>query len=226
MNSKPVDRTAPSNPAVLKERQRLARDLHDGPLQSLTGLALQLETIQRLLAVQETDAARERLQAVQTLILKEQRRLRGFVERLKYPREPAAADPRQWDVRLRGLGRKIELEWGLPATVSIQGAATDLPARLAEELYPLVGEALTNSARHAGATRARARIVVEPHLIRLRVEDNGRGFAFHGSYDLARLNLLGWGPRSLMERVAALGGQLLLESSRQGTSLQMIVPRK
>ena len=226
MNSQPAGHASPRTPAVLKERQRLARDLHDGLLQSLTGISLQLETIQRLLAARDPDAARARLATVQTQILEEQRRLRGCVERLKYPRESAAADPHRWDVRLRGLGRKIELEWGLPATVSIQGAATDLPARLAEELYPLVREALTNSARHAGATQARARIAVEPHLIRLRVEDNGRGFVFHGRYDLAQLNLLGWGPQSLMGRVAALGGQLLLDSSRQGTSLQMIVPRK
>jgi signal transduction histidine kinase len=226
VNSHQVGRKSPSKSAVQEERRHLARDLHDGLLQSLTGIALQLETTQRLLAVQETDAARERLHAVQTLILAEQRRLRRFIERLNEPRQTSDDDPHRWDARLRGLGQQIELEWGLPATVSIQGTALDLPAPFAEELYWLVCEALTNSARHGGATQAQAEIAVEPDQIRIRVQDNGRGFACHGRYDLAQLTLLGWGPQSLMGRIAALRGQLTLESSRTGVVLEMTVPQR
>lgn len=229
MNSTRVGRKSPPNlpnPAVQEERRHLARDLHDGLLQSLTGIALQLETTQRLLAVQETNAARERLQAVQTLILAEQRRLRRAIERLKKPRDTPEIDTVRWDARLVGLGQKIELEWGLPAAVSIQGATTDLPIQLAEETYHLVREALTNSARHAGATQAVAEIVVEPDQIRVRVTDNGRGFAFQGCYDLDQLTLLGWGPQRIMGRIVALRGQLILESSRQGAALEITVPKK
>ncbi|TVR56586.1 MAG: hypothetical protein EA420_20100, partial [Candidatus Competibacteraceae bacterium] len=225
MNSKQASRTSPPDPAALKERQRLARELHDGLLQSLTGITLQLETTQRLLAVQEIDAARDRLQAVQALILAEQRQLRGRIEQLKDSRQTNPTANAHWQARLLGLAQQIEMEWGLPTTVSIQGAVTDLTGGLAEQTYLLVREALTNCARHAGATRARARIFVEPHLIRLRVEDNGRGFAFHGRYDLGQLSLLGWGPQSLMGRITALGGQLLIESSRTGVTLVMTVPR-
>lgn len=127
--------------------------------------------------------------------------------------------------RLLALTQKIELEWGLPVDMTIQGAATDLPAPLAEEIYLLVCEALTNSARHARATRARATITVEPDQIHIRVQDDGRGFAFQGCYDLAQLTLLGWGPQSLIGRTAALCGQLILESSRVGACLEITVPR-
>ncbi len=226
VNSNPVTRKPAPNPAVQEERRRLARDLHDGLLQSLTGIALQLETTQRLLAVQETGAARERLAALQTLILAEQRRLRGHIEQLKDPRQTLSTANAHWQARLLGLAQQIEMEWGLPTTVSIQGAVTDLAGGLAEQIYLLAYETLTNCARHAGATRAQAEITVEPDRILLRVQDNGRGFAFQGRYDLAQLNLLGWGPQSLMGRVAALRGQLILESNRQGVVLEMTVPRE
>ena len=123
------------------------------------------------------------------------------------------------------MAQKIELEWGLPVDVSIQGTATDLPAWLAEDIDLLVCEALINSARHARATQALAQIDAQPDQIHLRVKDNGRGFAFQGRYDLDQLTLLGWGPQSLMGRIAALGGQLILESSRAGACLEITVPR-
>lgn len=208
----------------MEERQRLARDLHDGLLQTLTGISLQLETTQRLLADQDTDAARERLHAIQVVVLEEQRRLRGLIRQLKNPSPTAAATG--WDACPSELAQKIELEWGLPVAVSIRGAANDLPANLAKEIYLLVCEALTNSARHAGATRAQADIAVEPDRICIRVQDNGRGFAFQGRYELAQLILLGWGPQSLVGRIAALRGQLILESSRAGSRLDMAVPRE
>jgi signal transduction histidine kinase len=216
----------PQPATVVEERQCLARDLHDGLLQSLTCIALQLETAQRLLADQATDAAHERLQAVQILLLTEQRRLRRTIERLKKSRETPNHDTARWGARLLELGHEIEQEWGLPVMVSIQGAALDLPAPLVEELYLLVCEALTNSARHAGATQARVEIAVEPDWIRIRVQDNGRGFAFQGRYDLAELTRLGWGPRSLMGRIAALRGQLTLESGRAGSCLDMSLLRE
>lgn len=209
---------------IVEQRQRLARDLHDGLLQTLTGISLQLETTQRLLADQDTDAARERLRTIQVLILEEQRRLRGLIHQLKNP--SPIGDATSWDVCLSELAQKIELEWGLPVVMSIQGAALDLSELLVEEIYLLVCEALTNSARHAGATQARADIVAEPDRIRIRVQDNGRGFAFQGRYELAQLTLLGWGPQSLIGRIAALHGQLVLESSRAGSRLDMAVPRE
>jgi signal transduction histidine kinase len=208
----------------MEERQRLARDLHDGLLQSLTGIALQLETVQCRLVEKDSDAARDRLQAIQVLILEEQCRLRGYIECLKKPREtPTAAAG--WEACLRGLAQQIEREWGLPVDVSIQGALTDLPMRLAEDIYFLVCEALTNSARHAGATQACVEIEAQPDRIRIQVKDNGRGFAFQGRYDLAELTLLDWGPQSLKERIAALRGQLILESSRAGAGLEITVPK-
>lgn len=209
--------------AVLEDRCRLARDLQDGLLQTLTGIALQLETVHRLLGA-DSGKARERLEDIQALVVEEQRRLRGFIEQLKNPAPHGETADARWEARLRGLGPKIERDWGLPVDVAIQGAATDLPARLLENVYFLVREALTNCARHACASRVRAAITVATEQIHIRVEDDGRGFAYQGRYDLAQLTLLGWGPQSLMGRIATLRGQLILESSRAGACLEMTVP--
>ena len=82
------------NHGVVAERLHLARDLHDGLLQTLTGIALQLEMVCRLLDV-DSGKARERLEGIQALIVEEQRRLRRFIEQLKNPAPPdEAADAR------------------------------------------------------------------------------------------------------------------------------------
>lgn len=211
---------------AMDEHQRLACDLHDGLLHSLTGIALQLETVQYLLAHQDLDAAYERLQTIQILLMREQRWLRGYIERLRKPHEMPDHDTLRWNSDLLlVLGDKIEQEWGLAVTMAIHGPAPDLPAPLTEELYLLVQEALMNSARHANAAQVQVEMTVEPDRVRIQVQDNGRGFIFRGRYDLAELAMQGWGPRSLIERITALRGQLILESDRTGARLDISVPR-
>lgn len=82
-----------------------------------------------------------------------------------------------------------------------------------------------NSARHANAAQVQVEMTVEPDRVRIQVQDNGRGFIFRGRYDLAELAMQGWGPRSLIERITALRGQLILESDRTGARLDISVPR-
>jgi len=139
------------------------------------------------------------------------------------PTDDAAAT--SLDCRLIELAHMVELEWGLKVEWSIKSAEVSLSGRLSNEMDCLIHEALANSARHAGATQVFVEIDVQPDQIHLRVQDNGRGFAFQGRYDLDQLTLLGWGPQSLMGRIAALGGQLTLESSRAGACLEITVPR-
>jgi signal transduction histidine kinase len=210
---------------LIKESNRLARDLHDGLLQNLTGIALQLTAVHRLLGT-DSGKARERIEGIQALLVEEQRRLRRLIERLKNSAPPSEAAEARWEACLLGLAKKIELERGLPVDLTMRSPATDLPAPCAEEIYLLVCEALTNSARHARATRAQAAITVEPDRIHIQIQDDGQGFAFRGRYDLAQLTRLGWGPQSLIGRITALHGQLLLESSCTGACLEITVPRE
>ena len=105
------------------------------------------------------------------------------------------------------------------------GDVEALDGRSADEVAALVSEALANAARHAGATRIRGAVAVEAGAVRIDVTDDGRGFPFHGRYELAQLVADGHAPWSLRERVTALGGELAIESSPRGARVEILLPR-
>lgn len=204
--------------AATETRIRLARDLHDGLLQSLTGVALQLEQIRRAPAAGD-DALSERLGAIQTLILEEQRALRGFIQQIKPEADITAAQQPQ---TLDELGAGIARRWGIPVAIEVDSAAPSL-ADVGDVRY-LLQEALANSAKHARASRIDARLDLQDGLVRIRVADDGQGFAFRGRHRLGELRHMRQGPRSLMARVADLGGDLVIESGSAGSVLEITFP--
>jgi signal transduction histidine kinase len=209
--------------AASEERIRLARDLHDGLLQSLTGMALQLETVQRLLE-RDPDTARRRLLEIQRLIESEQRDLRSHIRELKpSPPNPAEMDS-ELALRLEGLAERVERHWGLRVEVNVGRLEPRIPRGLSQEIYFIVHESLINAARHADASAVRAELAVEDNGVRIMVVDDGRGFAFRGRYDHADLTRMDLGPVTLKERVASLGGSLAIDSSDTGTRLEIALP--
>lgn len=211
--------------AATEAQIRLARDLHDGLLQSLTGVALQLEIVRRLLATQPA-TARERLQEVQRVISAEQRDLRVFVRQLR-PAPAAEAGPSvDLAARLEELCRRLERQWGLRVELGTHGLDLEktLPASLTRDVYLLLHEALVNAARHAGASSARVTMGIEDDRLCITVADDGVGFRFRGWHDHEALIALNLGPVSLRERIAGLGGTLSIDSSESGAHLSIILP--
>jgi signal transduction histidine kinase len=209
--------------AAMDERIRLARDLHDGVLQSLTGAALQLQTVGRLFA-EDPQAARNRLQEIQNLLAEEQRDLRFFIQELKpgpLGSPQADSDP---TARLNELSERIERHWGLQVEVKFDRAGERIPAALGREIYRIVHEALVNAARHARASVARVELSGQGDHVRITVADDGRGFRFHGHYDHARLTEMKLGPVTLKERIVSLGGTLSIDSSESGARLEIVLP--
>ncbi|HJY80599.1 MAG TPA: sensor histidine kinase [Candidatus Binatia bacterium] len=209
--------------AAAEERIRLARDLHDGPLQSLAGAGLQMETVRRLLD-QDLHTAREGLLDLQRQLVAEQRDLRFLIQELK----PAPLSSSEADfhlaARLHELGAQIERQWNLSVALRLEPPGAEIPAALTHDLYRIVHEALINAARHAHATAVQVTLRGEDTQVQLTVADNGRGFPFHGHYDFARLTALNLGPVMLKERIAALGGSLTLDSSEDGARLYITLP--
>lgn len=206
-----------------EERIRLARQLHDGVLQSLTGAALQLQTLGPLLEA-DRQAAHDRLLEIQRLLAEEQRDLRFFIQELKpAPLGLSGADS-SLTARLNELGERIERHWGLRVELAVEPSLTPISETLLREIYLIVHEALVNAARHAQASAARVGVSMRDNRMQIIVADNGRGFRFRGHYDHATLADMKLGPVTLKERIVALRGSLAIESSESGARLEITLP--
>lgn len=209
--------------ALSEERARFARELHDGVLQSLAGLALQLRAVRRLL---DTDpaAAHAQLDNLEKQVAAEQADMRFFVQQMK----PLAVAGKEINAalvaHLQALGERMQRQWGLRVEPKVEPLARQLSEALAHAAFRIVQEALANAARHGGATVARVRLAIRGEQLRLTVADNGRGFAFRGRHDLAALDAMGQGPVSLKGRIASLEGELVVDSGPSGARLEIVLP--
>ncbi|HKC47752.1 MAG TPA: sensor histidine kinase [Gemmatimonadales bacterium] len=210
--------------AAAEERIRLSRDLHDGVLQSLTGAALQLQTVQRLWEA-EPDGARERVGAIQRLIAEEQRNLRGFIRDSQLAPAGLTTGTEGLHAGLRELVQRLEGLWGLRVTLQLDRLEEQASDALTYDLCLIVQEALVNAARHAAASDVRVDVASVDGQVHVVVTDNGRGFPFLGDYDHAALMSLGIGPVMLKQRVKSLGGTLAIRSTPAGARLDIRVPR-
>jgi signal transduction histidine kinase len=209
--------------AVSEERLRLARDLHDGLLQSMGAAALQMKTIRRLLEG-NLQAARERLREVQRLLVTEQRDLRSFIEGLT----PGLRSPPEaaFDLaaRLAQLQERIERHWRL--RIELQGALPEEQnvAYLASHIYFIIHEALINIARHAHASMASVELQKHGDQVHITVTDNGRGFPFRGHFDHTALTEMKLGPVMLKDRIGSLRGTVAINSTDAGSRLEIMLP--
>lgn len=207
--------------AVAEERIRLSRDLHDGVLQSLTGASLQIEAIRRLIGL-EPEAAVERLAEIQRILASDQRELRAFIRQLR-PSPGRQSDMRLL-TRLTDLRDRFRSQWGMEVEIDTAELNQVIFHGLRNEIFSLVNEAVANAARHAAASEVRVRISSTREAISFRISDNGRGFPFHGRYTMRELDEMKRGPFSLKERVASLGGEMTLDSTSTGSTIEMTIP--
>lgn len=208
--------------AAAEERVRLARDLHDGVLQSLTGVALRIAAARRLVDDSSTEAKRN-LDELQRLLAVEQRDLRFFIQDL----EPPAEGQPDFDLaqRLAELVHRVEQEWQLDVSLAAEPLDEELPESAERDVYFIVREALFNAVRHGAARRISIRVTrPAPSRLAILIEDDGCGFPSHGRFDAAQLAATGAGPRSLRERVTARGGTLFLDTDERGSRLDLEVP--
>lgn len=196
--------------AVLQERGRLARDLHDSVTQSLYSLTLLAEAARRLADaghLSEVEDAIGRLGEIGQQALQEMRLLVYELRPLVLRREGLV---RALSQRLETVERRA----GLEAQLMVDGALNLAPA-LEEQLYHVIQEALNNALKHAHATAVTVRIRVLDEELWVEVRDNGIGF------DPERVRSEGGiGLTSMRERVEKLGGALAIRSSlEEGTQI-------
>ena len=198
------------------ERRRLARDLHDGPAQSLSaalfGVDLALATLERA-----PDSAREEMLHARELLRDALNELRAMMFGLR----PRLLEEKGLGPALEALAGMAPL-WGPNVTVAIMGQSTRLADDVELALYRIAQEAITNARKHSAAREIRVILDVTPDSAVLSVTDDGQGFpprrirptAGHGE-----------GVPGMRERVELVGGALQIESAPgKGTRVLATLP--
>ncbi|HEY0593424.1 MAG TPA: histidine kinase [Thermoanaerobaculia bacterium] len=208
--------------AVATERFRVARDLHDGLLQQFTGVVLQIETIHDLLE-RDPAEARRMLTQVEAALMHDQRELRAYVDQLR-PRARRSSTEFDLEGRVAELRERFRREWKMDLEVEIGAMHPLVTQSLGQETFRLVHEAVMNSAKHGQASKVVVSLGTLEDRLWIRVRDDGIGFPFHGRQDLATLVAKQQGPSVLAERIAALNGDLVVDSTEEGATLEMSLP--
>lgn len=207
--------------AATEERLRLARDLHDGILQTLSATALQLEAI-KALTDSDPASAQSRINDMQSWLRSEQRELRGFISQLQPP--SPAGQSAELALDLATLIESLEQQWGVAITLSADVENLLFPADIEFHLRQIIREAVANAVRHGGATRIRLQANINEGRLNLMISDNGKGLPVHGKFDESQSAQSRMGPRSLRERIVSLGGSQVLESRPDGLTLAIELP--
>jgi signal transduction histidine kinase len=199
------------------ERQRLARDLHDGVLQSLIASELQMELLRRNGGSPGQANALETLREAQDLLRSEVRKLRLQIEQLR-----SFAPPRQVLSYLEQLIETLQRETGIQATFVCNVDEAAIPRKLSTEIVHIVEEALNNVRKHSRARSVEVRLTAHQDVWEVVIQDDGLGFGFSGQLSLAQLDAAQQGPRVIRERVQLANGEMTLESyPNRGTRLKI-----
>lgn len=201
--------------AVLGERNRIAREIHDTLTQGLTGISLQLELVAKMLSA-STDTARTHLNQARMLA------------------RECLADARRsvWDLRsqeggdlptsLSASARRLTANTSTQAHVRISGAYRPIDPVIESHLLRIGQEAINNALKHAAADRIDVGLTFDPDRVLLSVRDDGRGFDGNGSslVEEGHFGLLG-----MRERAKQIGGRLTVSSKPgSGTEISVEVP--
>ncbi|HEV8661424.1 MAG TPA: histidine kinase [Thermoanaerobaculia bacterium] len=208
--------------AVDQERVRVARDLHDGLLQSFTGVVLQLETVHSMLD-NDPQNARRVITETQGLIMSDQRELRRYVEQLR-PRPLSGETKFDFAERLEDLRSRFASQWGISLVFDVTDVDPVISGFIGQETFRLIHEAVTNSAKHGRASVVRVGVHTVGSEMHIEVADNGTGFPFHGRLTLDEMRESRTGPTVLAERVSSLNGTLTVDSTESGAVVTMTVP--
>ena len=206
--------------ASAAERARFARELHDGAVQSLIAMEMQVDVVRR-----QAEANRPidgELGRIQKLLREEVLKLRELMQQMK----AIDVDSQRLLGVLRDTVERFQRETGITASFVTDLDEINMPQRVCREILRIVQEGLVNVRKHSGAKHALVRLTSSGESWNLIVEDDGKGFPFAGRFDHQQMQEAGKGPTIIKERVGLIAGQLTVESNPgQGTRLVVIVPR-
>jgi two-component system sensor histidine kinase DegS len=203
-----------------EERRRVAREIHDGPAQSLANLVFRLEVCEKLLAAERLPELRGELAELKGLIKGSLQEVRKIIFDLR----PMALDDLGLVPALRRYLEGLEEREGLVVNLAVFGQEVRLASAVEVGLFRIIQEALHNVSKHARAASARVTLTYGQEQILLSVRDDGRGFDLR---EVERGGRAGghFGLISMRERAELLGGRFEVKSAPgQGTRITVAVP--
>jgi len=203
------------------ERARVARELHDGAVQSLIAVEMQVDVLRRQAAEHSSPIAGE-LERVQGLLREEVLKLRELMQQMK----SLEVDSRNLLRFLTDAVERFRRETGINARFVSELDEIEMLQQVCRELVRIVQEGLVNVRKHSRAGRVLVRLTSDNEYWLLILEDDGRGFPFTGRFAQEELEAMGKGPLVIRERVRLIGGELTIESDpSRGARLEIKVPR-
>jgi two-component system, NarL family, sensor histidine kinase DegS len=199
------------------ERQRLSRQMHDGPAQALSNFILQTEIAMRLMNV-DMEQARGELVALKTSAMGNFQKIRNFIFELR----PMMLDDLGMIPTIRRYADIIKEQSGIDLSVSISGTERRLESYIEVMIFRAFQELLGNAIRHGQANQIKVQTDLTENLVKLIVDDNGKGFNPEIISKEGNLGL-----RLIKERVELLGRNFLVDSVQgKGTRVILSVPIK
>lgn len=198
-----------------EERQRVARELHDGISQTIASAKFSLETAE-LLYSQGKDVSGE-IDDVKQVISQVMREIRGISHRL----HPGILDDHGLGAALEELGSEYQRRTGIEVRVKRLMVTNIINMEVKTALYRIAQEAMANIERHANATKVDIALEVDKRGMILEIKDNGCGFSLKNSDKSSD----GIGLRNMKERLSHFKGELQVDSDSKGTCIKAKVPR-
>ena len=199
------------------ERQRLSRQMHDGPAQALSNFILQTEIAMRLMEV-DAAQARDELNNLRTSAMGTFQKVRNFIFELR----PMMLDDLGLVPTVRRYSEAFKEQTGLDTSVMITGNERRLEPYLEVMLFRAIQELLGNSARHSQASLVKVMLDLGEDRVRVSVDDNGKGF---DPESIQQSNSLGL--KLIRERAEMLGGNFEVDSTLgTGTRISFAVPAR
>jgi signal transduction histidine kinase len=204
------------------ERGRLARELHDGAVQSLIAVEMQVDVLRRQSTTQTTPLTDE-LGRIQGLLREEVLNLRELMQQMK----SLDVDATRLLRFLTDTVERFQRETGITARFVSELDEIEMPQRVCRELARIVQEGLVNIRKHSGARQVLVRLATLDNGWKLTLEDDGHGFPFSGRFSQGELEAMGKSPLVINERVHLIAGELTIESTPgRGSLLEISIPHK
>ena len=200
--------------AILEERNRMARDIHDTLAQGFTGVIVQLEAVEDAIGCCRSKEANEHLRRASELARRSLNEARRSVHALR----PQALQRDNFWEALKGIVKSTTAGTMLHTRFELRGKLRELPPVWQENLLHIGQEALTNALKHARPYNFETRLTFNTKQLRLELRDDGDGFRAKDRHD-------GMGLAGMRERVEQMGGELKVTSARgKGTKVVVTLP--